>query len=87
MKHFHAVVLSDRRHSYIHKYESNASMLSRVIFYLKSVTFLFLFSIVKLGFTGVYIKFRIFALKHRLWVLVITEAVLTCTHNPCFDQK
>ena len=29
----------------MHKYESNASMLSRVIFYLKSVTFLFLFSI------------------------------------------
>ena len=25
----------------MHKYESNASMLSRVIFYLKSVTFLF----------------------------------------------
>ena len=38
-------MLSDRRHSYIHKYESNASMLSRVIFYLKSVHFLFLFSI------------------------------------------
>ena len=38
-------MLSDGRHSYIHKYESNASMLSRVIFYLKSVTFLFLFSI------------------------------------------
>ena len=29
----------------MHKYESNASMLSRVIFYLKSVTFLFLFII------------------------------------------
>ena len=29
----------------MHKYESNASMLSRVIFYLKTVTFLFLFSI------------------------------------------
>ena len=38
-------MLSDGRHSYIHKYESNASMLSRVIFYLKSVNFLFWFSI------------------------------------------
>ena len=32
-----------------------------------------------------------FALKHGLWVLVRTasmsEAVLTCTHNPCFEQK
>ena len=40
------------------------------------------FYIVKLGFTGVYIIFLIFALKHRLWVLV-----LTCTHNQCFEQK
>ena len=39
------VVLSDRGHSYIHMFESNASMLSRVIFYLESVHFLFLFSI------------------------------------------
>ena len=38
-------MLSDGRHSYIHKYEGNASMLSRVIFYLQSVSFLFLFSI------------------------------------------
>ena len=45
-------MLSDRRHSYIHKYESNASMLSRVIFYLKSVTFLFLFSIYIYGGGG-----------------------------------
>ena len=27
----------------------------------------------------------IFAPKHRLWVLV--EAVLTCAHNLCFEQK
>ena len=46
-------MLLDGRHSYIHKYESNASMLSRVIFYLQSVNFLFSFSIVKLAFTGV----------------------------------
>ena len=33
-------------------------------------------------------NFLIFALKHRLWVLVRTmEAVLTCTHNLCFEQK
>ena len=29
--------------------------------------------------------FLIFAPKHRLWVL--GEAVLTCTHNLCFEQK
>ena len=45
------------------------------------------FYIVKLGFTGVYI-FLIFALKHRLWVLVRTdEAVLPCTNNLCFRAK
>ena len=44
---------------------------------------------VKLGFTGAYISFLIFAQKHRLWVLIRTafEAVLTCTHNLCFEQK
>ena len=48
------------------------------------------FYIVKLGFTGVYIIFRIFARKHRLWILVrnrLAEAVLTSTHNLCFEQK
>ena len=30
----------------------------------------FLFNIVKLGFTGVYIIFLISAQKHKLWVLV-----------------
>ena len=38
--------------------------------------------------TGVYRSkhfFLIFALKYRLWIL--TEAVLTCTHNLCFEQK
>ena len=43
------------------------------------------FFIVKLGFTGVYIIFLISAQKHRLWVL--GEAVLTSTHNLCFEQK
>ena len=33
------------------------------------------FYIVKLGFTGVFIFFLIFALKHRLWVLVRTASV------------
>ena len=33
------------------------------------------FYIVKLGFTGVYIFFLIFALKHRSWVLVRTASV------------
>ena len=32
--------------------------------------------------------FRIFALKHRLWVLLRTsKAVLTCAHNLFFEQK
>ena len=42
------------------------------------------FYIIKLGFTGVYIIFLISAQRHRLWVL---EAVLTSTHNLCFEQK
>ena len=46
-----------------------------------------LFYIVKLGFTGVYIIFLISAQKHRVRVLVRTEAVLTNTHNLCFEQK
>ena len=45
--------------------------------------------------TGVYRGihyFLIFALKYILWVLVravlrLNEAVLTCTHNICFQQK
>ena len=40
------------------------------------------FYIVKLGFSGVYIIFLIFALKHRLWVLV-----KTASPNLCFEQK
>ena len=43
------------------------------------------FYIVKLGFTGVYIIFLISAQKHRLWVLA--EAVLTSTHNLCFERN
>ena len=43
------------------------------------------FYIVKLGFTGVYFIFLISSQKHWLWVL--TEAVLTSTHNLCFEQK
>ena len=31
--------------------------------------------------------FLIFAPKHRLWVLVRTVSVLTCTHNLTFEQK
>ena len=44
------------------------------------------FYIVKLGYTGVYIIFLIFAQKLRLMVLVRTEAILTSTHNLCFEQ-
>ena len=43
------------------------------------------FHIVKLGFTGVFI-FLIFALKHRLWVLVRTTS-LRCTQNLCYEPK
>ena len=35
---------------------------------------------------GCTLFFLIFARKHRLWVLV-TEAVLTSTHNLCVEQK
>ena len=45
------------------------------------------FYIVKLGFTVVYISFLISAKQNRLWVLFRTEAVLTCTHNLCFEHK
>ena len=44
------------------------------------------FYMVKLGFTGVHIMGLISAQKHRLWVLV-SEAVLTSTHNLGFEQK
>ena len=43
------------------------------------------FYIVKLGFSGVNIIFLISVHKHRLWLL--GEAVLTSTHNLCFEQK
>ena len=43
------------------------------------------FYIVKLGFTGLYIIFLIFAWKHRLWVLVRTAS--PSTHNLYFEQK
>ena len=45
------------------------------------------FCIVKLEFNGVYIFFIFLLKKHRLWVLVRIEAVLTSTHNLCFEQK
>ena len=34
-----------------------------------------------------YPFFLIFDPKHTLWVHVSGEAVLTCTHNVCFEQK
>ena len=40
---------------------------------------------VKLGFTGVYIFFLVFALKHRVCLLV--EAALTSTHILCSTQR
>ena len=42
------------------------------------------FYIVKLGFTGLYIIFLIFAQKQKLWVL--GRAVLTSTHNMCWVE-
>ena len=38
-------------------------------------------------FTGIDIIFLISAQKHRMWVLVRGEAVLTGTHNVCFEQE
>ena len=40
------------------------------------------FYLVKLGFTGEYIIFLFFSLKH-----IFNEAVLTCPPNICFEQK
>ena len=57
--------------------------LSRFSYFLASITKTCLYNfdplkphfyIVKLGFTGVYIIFLIFAQKHRLWVLVRTAS-------------
>ena len=46
------------------------------------------FYIAKLGFTGGKLYLLIFALKHRLCVLVRTnEAVPTCTHNLLFGKN
>ena len=45
------------------------------------------FYTVNLGFAGVYIIVFISANKHKLWVLVRTEAVLTSPHTLCFEQK
>ena len=48
------------------------------------------FYIVKLGYRGI-LYFLIFALKHGSWVHIrtasLTEAVLMCTHDLCFEQK
>ena len=43
------------------------------------------FYTVKLGFTGVYIFF--FALNIDRGYSCLTEAVLTCTHDPCFVRN
>ena len=47
------------------------------------------FYIVKLGFTGVYITFLIFAQNHRLWVLVRTASLRRSNEylNLCFELK
>ena len=47
------------------------------------------FYIAKLGFTEVYIIFRISAKKHIVDTRKnrLAEAVLTSTHNLCFEQK
>ena len=45
------------------------------------------FYIVKLGFTGVYIIFLIFARKHRMWVFVRIASPLTSSNNLRFEQK
>ena len=45
------------------------------------------FYIVKLGFTGKYIFFLIFAIKHRLWVLVRTATIYVLSKNKKKNQK
>ena len=46
------------------------------------------FYIVKLEFTGVYIFSYFFAQNIDCgYLLELYEAVLTCTHNQCFEQK
>ena len=47
------------------------------------------FYIVKLGFTGVYIFFLILFknIDCGLTLEFFIEAVLTCTHNQCFEQN
>ena len=43
--------------------------------------------IAKLGYAGIHVPiFLNFAPKHELWVR-LAEAVLTCTHNLCFEQR
>ena len=70
----------------IHKYEIHCFITKTCLYNFDPLKPYFY--IVKLGFTGVYIIFLISAQKHRLWVLVRTaEAVLTSTHNLCFEQK
>ena len=71
-------------------HSSSVYNIIKFLFYIITKTCLYNFDppkpyfyIVKLGFTGVYIIFLISAQKHRLWV----EAVLTSTHNLCFEQK
>ena len=54
----------------------------REIYTLLNPTFTY---IENLGFAGVYLFFLISDPEHRLWVL--SEAVLSCTHNQCFVQK
>ena len=45
------------------------------------------FYIVKLGFTGVYIIFLISVQNRDCGYSLLAEAVLTSTHNLCFEQK
>ena len=47
---------------------------------------------VKLGCTGVYIIWFIFALNMNCWYSLelsprLPKAILTCTHDLCFEQK
>ena len=72
----------------IHLYCSDAQAYTTNLFYVLvntdvSITKAYLYNFdppkpnfytVKLGLTGVYIIFRIFAQKHRLWVLVRTAS-------------
>ena len=69
---FCAIHLGRRRDNIMQTCPCNVHPLYTPLLYSKTVVY-----------RGIH-YFLIFALKHRLWVLVRTAAVLTCTHKAMF---